>query len=54
MPASAISTGLVDYILPPDKMPAQLLKYTSHILKKQLSRLDTETIAKLTGGHYDQ
>ncbi len=27
MPRSAIDTGLVDYILPPDKMPEQLIKY---------------------------
>jgi two-component system, chemotaxis family, CheB/CheR fusion protein len=27
MPGSALTTGLVDYILPPSKMPAQLLKY---------------------------
>ncbi|MBU0482654.1 MAG: PAS domain S-box protein [Proteobacteria bacterium] len=30
MPASAIATGLVDYILPPDKMPAQLMNYVGH------------------------
>lgn len=30
MPRSAISTGLADFILPPDKMPEQLLQYTSH------------------------
>jgi two-component system CheB/CheR fusion protein len=27
MPASAIATGLVDYILPPGKMPEELIKY---------------------------
>jgi len=27
MPRSAIATGLVDYILPPDKMPEQLIAY---------------------------
>ncbi len=27
MPSSAIATGLVDYVLPPDEMPAQLLSY---------------------------
>lgn len=27
MPSSAISTGLVDYVLPPEKMPQQLLNY---------------------------
>lgn len=30
MPKSAISTGLVDYILSPDNMPEQLLRYTNH------------------------
>jgi two-component system CheB/CheR fusion protein len=30
MPRSAIATGLVDYILPPDAMPAQLLSYLNH------------------------
>ena len=34
MPRSAISTGLADYILPPDKMPEQLIKYTSHAFNK--------------------
>jgi two-component system, chemotaxis family, CheB/CheR fusion protein len=32
MPRSAISTGLVDYILPADKMPEELLKYVKHPL----------------------
>ncbi|MES9971250.1 MAG: chemotaxis protein CheB [Candidatus Thiodiazotropha sp.] len=30
MPRSAIATGLVDYILPPEEMPAQLLSYLKH------------------------
>ncbi|MFP4527214.1 MAG: chemotaxis protein CheB [Candidatus Kapaibacterium sp.] len=30
MPKSAISTGLVDYILPPEKMGAQLVNYIKH------------------------
>jgi two-component system CheB/CheR fusion protein len=29
MPGSAIATGLVDHILPPDKMPEQLLRYVT-------------------------
>ncbi len=32
MPKSAISTGLVDYILPAEKMPEELLKYVKHPL----------------------
>jgi two-component system CheB/CheR fusion protein len=30
MPRSAIATGVADYILPPDEMPGQLLKYLRH------------------------
>ncbi len=30
MPRSAIGTGLVDYVLPPDKMPEQLIAYVQH------------------------
>lgn len=30
MPSSAIRTGLVDYILPPEKIPAQLLAYSAN------------------------
>jgi two-component system, chemotaxis family, CheB/CheR fusion protein len=30
MPHSAIATGLVDYVLPPAEMPAQLMAYASH------------------------
>lgn len=34
MPRSAICTGLADYILPPEKIPDQLVRYASHVLKK--------------------
>jgi len=30
MPGSTIASGLADYILPPEEMPEQLLKYISH------------------------
>ncbi|WP_051321309.1 chemotaxis protein CheB [Chrysiogenes arsenatis] len=30
MPRSAISTGLADFVLPPDKMPSQLLAFVKH------------------------
>lgn len=33
MPGSAIKTGLADYILPPEEMPEQLIKYTSQKAK---------------------
>jgi len=34
MPRSALATGLVDYELPPDEMPAQLIAYTTHAFGK--------------------
>ena len=36
MPRSAIATGLVDYVLPPAEMPAQLMAYTAHAFSKPL------------------
>ena len=33
MPTSAIKTGLADYILPPEEMPDQLIRYTSPKVK---------------------
>jgi two-component system CheB/CheR fusion protein len=36
MPRSAIATGLVDYVLPPAEMPAQLIAYVAHIFGKAL------------------
>ena len=35
MPRSAIGTGLVDYVLPPEKMPEQLITYIQHPLTKE-------------------
>src|ERR1035437_8666153 len=37
MPTSAIKTGLADYILPPQEMPDQLIKFTSQKVKGILS-----------------
>jgi two-component system CheB/CheR fusion protein len=34
MPVSAVQTGLVDYILPPEEMPEQLVKYTGYAEKR--------------------
>ena len=34
MPRSAIATGLVDYVLPPAEMPAQLITYVAHAFGK--------------------
>jgi len=39
MPRSAVGTGLVDYVLPPDKMPEQLIKYTRHALRHAAPRI---------------
>jgi two-component system CheB/CheR fusion protein len=33
MPRSAISTGLADYVLPPEAMPQQLITYVSYTIK---------------------
>src|ERR1700677_2691113 len=32
MPRSAIATGMVDFVLPPKEMSAQLLAYSSHVV----------------------
>ena len=53
MPRSAIATGLVDYILPPDKMGEQLLKFISHPLAvrqdvtEDLSVKDDDVLSKI-------
>ncbi|MEI6153964.1 MAG: chemotaxis protein CheB, partial [Deltaproteobacteria bacterium] len=39
MPRSAISTGLVDYELPPAEMPAQLITYVARVFGRLSSRL---------------
>lgn len=38
MPRSAIGTGLIDYILPPAEMPAQLIAYAAYALDKRAVR----------------
>lgn len=40
MPKSAIATGLVDYILPPDKMPEALIGFVKHPFMRQNKTLD--------------
>ena len=37
MPRSAIETELVDYILPPEKMPEQLIAYAQHATQKKVA-----------------
>jgi len=39
MPRSAIETDLVHYVLPPEKMPAQLIAYANHAAKNVDPRL---------------
>ncbi len=41
MPKSAISTGLADFILPPQDMPKQLLAFAKHPYVKKTERSDT-------------
>lgn len=36
MPRSAVATGMVDFILPPEKMPGQLLTYLKHSTIRQV------------------
>jgi two-component system CheB/CheR fusion protein len=41
MPRSAISTGLADFILPPEEMPQQLLAFVKHPEQTRSARSDT-------------
>ncbi|MCX6133937.1 MAG: PAS domain-containing protein [Ignavibacteriales bacterium] len=41
MPSSAVKTGLADYILPPEEMPDQLMRYTSQTVKGALLHRET-------------
>jgi two-component system CheB/CheR fusion protein len=46
MPRSAIDTDLVDYVLPPEKMPEQLMAYAIHASKKiplKVTSVDAKT-----------
>ncbi len=40
MPRSAVATGLADYVLPPEKMPEQLINYTRHATRTFAPRVD--------------
>jgi two-component system CheB/CheR fusion protein len=46
MPRSAIDTGLVDYVLPPEKMPEALIKYVRYS-NVRVVRKDSEIAAKI-------
>ena len=41
MPSSAIATGLVDFILPVEKIPAELVKYVKHPYIERPERIET-------------
>ena len=41
MPRAAISTGLADFVLPPDQMPAQLLSFAKHPYITKAERSET-------------
>lgn len=41
MPRAAVSTGLADFILPPEKMPRQLLSFTKHPYVAKTERSET-------------
>jgi two-component system CheB/CheR fusion protein len=45
MPRSAISTGLVDYILPPEEMGNQLVRFTKHPFVSKAEQQDNKKIA---------
>jgi two-component system, chemotaxis family, CheB/CheR fusion protein len=42
MPRNSIATGLVDYILSPDRMPEELVTFVKHPFVKQKKTLDSE------------
>lgn len=42
MPRSAVATGLVDYVLPPSRMPQQLIKYTRYATQKATGKIAPE------------
>ncbi|MBU1344884.1 MAG: PAS domain-containing protein [Proteobacteria bacterium] len=42
MPRSAIATGLADYILPVDKMPEALIKYTRHAIIELKGKISSD------------
>ena len=48
MPRNAIATGLVDYILPPEKMADQLIRYVHHSLD-DVSEITTDAANKKSG-----
>jgi hypothetical protein len=43
VPPSAIATGLVDYVLPPAEMPAQLIAYVAHAFGRRSCPISAST-----------
>jgi len=44
MPRSAVATGMVDFVLPPAEMPAQLMAYVAHAFGKNKSAINASGI----------
>ena len=40
MPLSAISTNLVDFVAPPEELPAKLVGYVNHLIKPETQKFD--------------
>jgi two-component system, chemotaxis family, CheB/CheR fusion protein len=49
MPRSAIATGMVDFVLPPDEMPAKLLAYVAHAFGAYHLPVSSEAIQQPDG-----
>lgn len=46
MPASAITSGYVDYILPVEKMPYELIRYVEHAFMRHIDKTESHLIPK--------
>jgi two-component system CheB/CheR fusion protein len=44
MPSAAIATGLVDFVLPPAKMPARLISYVAHAFRNILLPISSPVV----------
>ena len=47
MPESAIKTGSVDYIVLPEKMPEQLIKYVTHTIPATVREIPSDALQKI-------
>ncbi len=48
MPCSIIATGLVDYVMPPAEMPAQLITYVKHAFINRTELISTPVVPRET------